>query len=146
MTKVTLDIIYLRKLTVETLNRLKFCDTRVLLRSFRLKYQIFAELFLLNETKKLFSTKNQQNGKTGNRMESVTKQSRKVTEHLTPAIVKTLTPAPAIVKRALMTSLTCIVWVSPDLMQFGFLFFSFFFFLSFFLFLFVCLFFLKQHL
>ena len=45
----TLDIIYLRQFTTETLNRLKFCDTRVLLRNFRLKYQICAELFLLNE-------------------------------------------------------------------------------------------------
>ena len=48
----TLDIIYLRQFTTETLNRLKFCDTRVLLRSFRPKYQICAELFLLSEPNK----------------------------------------------------------------------------------------------
>ena len=48
----TLDIIYLRQFTTETLDRLTFYDTRVLLRSLRLKYQIFAELFLLNEPNK----------------------------------------------------------------------------------------------
>ena len=85
----TLDIIYLRQFTTETLNRLKFYDTGVLLRSFQLKYQICAELFLLNEpNNNCFLRKINKMEKTENRIESVTKQSLKVTLHLKLAIVK----------------------------------------------------------